>query len=70
MAYSVNDKVKKLFENEQALAVLEKYCPGISTDPSTPMAFGMAFKALKAFPQVGLDDAKLEAMEKELSAIE
>jgi hypothetical protein len=34
------------------------------------MCYGMALKALAAFPQVGLDAAKLDAIEKELSAIE
>jgi len=70
MAYSISDKCKKLVDNPQANAILEKYCPGITTDPSFPMAYGMAFKSLAAFPQVGLTPEKLKNMEAELSAIE
>ena len=69
MAFSVNDKCKKLIDDPRAKAVLEKHHPSLIADPTFPMCYGMAFKSLAAFPQVGMDQKMLDAIDAELKAI-
>ena len=63
MAFSVNDKVKKLVSDPRAKAVLVKHHPALVADPTFPMTYGMSFKSLAAFPQVGMGQEMLDAIE-------
>ncbi len=69
MAFSVNDKVKKLVDDPRAKAVLVKHHPALVADPTFPMTYGMTFKSLAAFPQVGMDQKMLDEIDAELKAI-
>ena len=70
---SVDDKIKKLMKNPEALAILEEYNPGISTEPQMKMVYGLTLRKLVGFPQAkaaGWTDEKLEECDKRLRAIE
>ena len=51
MALGRNSKIKDLMENPQAVEIIEKYLPGISTNASTKAAYGMSLSAFTKFPQ-------------------
>lgn len=69
MKFSVLSKVKDLYENDQARAVLEKYLPKLTRSPSFQMTFGMSFKTLCSFAQWNLPQEQLDAADQELRAI-
>ena len=70
MAFSVNDKVKKLVSDPRAKAVLEKHHPNLVKNSTFPMTYGMAFKSLAAFPQCNITPEMLAAIDADLQAIE
>lgn len=51
MAYTLDTTVGTLLDDAGAVKVVEKYAPGISTNPMIGMARGMTLKALLALPQ-------------------
>jgi hypothetical protein len=51
MAYTLDTTVGTLLDDTGAVKVVEKYAPGISTNPMIGMARGMTLKALLALPQ-------------------
>jgi hypothetical protein len=69
MAFSADSKLGELLANEKAKAILEKYLPGMSTNPQIGMAKGMSLKMIAAFPQAGITPDKLKAIVDELSKI-
>jgi hypothetical protein len=69
MAFSADTKLGELLANEKAKAILEKYLPGMSTNPQIGMAKGMSLKMIAAFPQAGINPDKLKAIVDELSKV-
>jgi len=69
MAFSGETKMKKLLANEDATKVLEKYLPGISTNPQTKLSFAYTLKQMAGFPQANISPETLEKMVEELSQI-
>lgn len=67
--YSIESTISELLANPKAKAVVEKYLPELSKSSSLSMIEGMALQDLAAFPQSGLDDAKLKAIQAELSQV-
>lgn len=51
MAYTLDTTVGTLLDDTGAVKVIEKYAPGISTNPMIGMARGMTLKSLLAMPQ-------------------
>ena len=51
MAYSLDTKVGEILNDTHAVEVLERYAPGISTNPMIGMATGMTLRAILAMPQ-------------------
>ena len=51
MAYTLQSKVGDLLKDQVAVKVLEKYAPGISTNPMIGLARGMAIETLLSLPQ-------------------
>ena len=49
--------------------MLVKHHPALVADPTFPMTYGMSFKSLAAFPQVGMGQEMLDAIEADLQAI-
>ena len=51
MAYSVDDKCKKLAKNPATAAIIAEYSPGFTTDPQMKMVMGLTLRKLASFPQ-------------------
>lgn len=51
MAYTLDTKVGDILDDTQAVDILEKYVPGISTNPMIGFAKGMTIRSLLEMPQ-------------------
>ena len=70
MAYSVDDKCKKLAKNPEAAAIISEYSPGFTTDPQMKMVMGLTLRKLASFPQAGDLSTHLDEIDERLKAIE
>ena len=68
--YSIDSKVKDLFRNEEAKKVMEKYFPGSTTNPQMKLCYGMTYRKVLAFPEVGSTPELLDKINQEFQAIE
>lgn len=69
MKFSVNSKMKELFEDQRAWAVVEKYIPRLTRTPTFRMTFGMSFRTLCQFSQWKLTAEQLAAADEELKKL-
>lgn len=69
MGFSVDSKVKEIYEDERARAVLEEFLPKLTRTPSFQMTYGMSFRTLSQFSQWKLTAEQLEAADQALRAI-
>lgn len=67
--YSVEYTVAELLKNPQAAEVLEKYLPGLSQSPELEMAKGLTLAQIAEYPQSGIDEEQLKALNAELAKI-
>ena len=70
MAFSLDSKVKEILKNPSAAAVLDRYCPGASKNPQMKLVGGLTLRKLASFPQSAYLQPHLEALDKELQAVE
>jgi hypothetical protein len=69
MALSRKSKLKEIFDNDSAYAILRKHIPSMDKDdPRMSAALGMAAQALLAFPQTKCPKEVREAFFEELEA--
>ncbi|MET0377676.1 MAG: tannase/feruloyl esterase family alpha/beta hydrolase [Spongiibacteraceae bacterium] len=68
-AFSTDNTFQELTGDPQAKAVLEKHIPNIVNDSRMSMAASMSLKQIGQFPQAGIDDAKLKAIDVDLAAL-
>ncbi len=72
MNYTLDSTLGDLLNNPQAAAVMEKYLPGVSTNPMVAMAKGMSLNMLLSMPQaaqMGLTKDKAQAMLTEINKL-
>jgi hypothetical protein len=65
MAFTLDTPLGTLLDHPQAKATIEKYFPGISTNPMVAMVKGMTINMVLSMPQaaqLGLTKEKAEAM--------
>ena len=70
MEFTLDSKFGTLLENEQAKAIIDKYLPGVSTNPMVAMVKGMTLKSILAMPQakqLGLTKEKVEKVLEEIN---
>lgn len=67
--FSKNSKLGDVIKDPEGCAVLEKYLPGISSDPNTKKGYGMKLKILFAMPATGVSRATLAQIDADLRAI-
>lgn len=67
--YSIESKVNELLANEQTKSIIDKYLPKLASSSHLSMIGSMSLKGLAAFPQAGLTDDKLKAIQVELTKI-
>ncbi len=72
MQFTLDTKFGTLLDNTQAKAIVEKYLPGVSTNPMVTLAKGMTLKALLATPQAaqfGITKEKVENVLTEINKV-
>jgi hypothetical protein len=70
MAYTLDTTLGAILDDPQARAVLDKYVPGISSNPIVAMGKGMSLKMILSMPQAaqfGLTKEKAEAILAEIN---
>lgn len=67
--FTENSKLGELLSNEEAVKVLEKHLPGISTSPMISMGKGFTLKQLSAIPQANIPDELISVILSDLSII-
>jgi len=70
MEFTLDSKFGTLLENPQAKAIIDKYLPGVSTNPMVAMIKGMTLKSILAMPQakqMGLTKVKVEKVLAEIN---
>ena len=70
MAFSLDSKVKEILKDSVAATVLDKYCPGASTNPQMKLVGGLTLRKLASFPQSAYLKPHLDDLDKELQSIE
>jgi hypothetical protein len=70
MAYNLQSKLGDLLKDAVAVKVLEKYAPGITTNPMIGLAKGMSLETLLGMPQVKQYGITKELVLKVLAEIE
>ena len=68
--FSIDSNLGDVVKNPAGLELLEKFVPGISTDPNAKMGHGMPIKVIFGMPQLGVPKEKLAELDKELRTIE
>ena len=51
MAYTLDTNIGEILKDKKAMEVLERYVPGLSTNPMLAMAEGMTLRSLLELPQ-------------------
>lgn len=69
VAYSIESTMADLVANPKTKAVLDKHVPGLSESPQLSMVQGMSLQQLAGFPQAGISEEHLQAMQRELGQI-
>jgi len=69
MAYSLDSTIGTILDDFDAVKILDKYIPGISTNPLIGMARGMTIGTVLNMPQAKQAGITKEAVEKVLAEI-
>lgn len=69
MAYTLDSTIGTILDDLNAVKILDKYIPGISTNPLIGMARGMTIGAVLNMPQAKQAGITKEAVEKVLAEI-
>lgn len=72
MAFTLDTKLGTLLDDPQAKAVLDKYLPGVSSNPMVAMAKGMSLNMILSMPQaaqLGLTKEKAEEILAEINKL-
>jgi hypothetical protein len=71
MAYTLDTKVGEILKDPEAVKVIERYAPGVSTNPMIGLAKGMALRAVVSMPQArqaGLTEEMIQKVLAEINA--
>lgn len=69
MEYTLDTKVGEILKDTRAVEVLERYAPGVSTNPMIGLASGMSLRAILAMPQAKQYGITEEMVQKVLTEI-
>ena len=69
MALTLDSTLKELMDNQEAVAILEKYSPGFTKNPMLKMGMGMKLTMCVKFPQAKMSEEHIKAFEEELKAL-
>jgi len=72
MKFTLDTQFGTLLDHPQAKTIIEKYLPGVSTNPMVGLVKGMTLKALLATPQAaqfGITKEKVETVLVEINKV-
>lgn len=69
MTLTADSTLKDIKADEKGKEILNKYIPGIWEEPRIKLAMRMSLNQMASFPQAGIDEQKLSAIESELKSI-
>ncbi len=69
MALTVESTIGALLNNEQAKAILDKHCPGMTSDPRLKMAMGMTLKQIMPLSRGKLTLSQIDAVREDLEKL-
>ncbi len=72
MAFTLDTPFGTLLDNPQAKPILDKYLPGVSSNPMVGMIKGMTLNTILTMPQaaqLGLSKDKVQAMLNEVNKV-
>ena len=69
MTYTLDTKVGEILKDTRAVEVLERYAPGVSTNPMVGMASGMTLRSILAMPQAKQYGITEEMVQKVLAEV-
>lgn len=73
MAYTLDTKIGDILKDPNAVKLLEKYAPGISSNPMIGLVKGMALRSLLPLPQAkqaGITEEMVNKVLVEINALE
>lgn len=69
MATTVESTMSVLLADERIKAILEKHCPGMTSDPMMKMAMGMTLKQIMPFSGGRVTTSIIEAISEDLAKL-
>ena len=67
--WSQDSKLGDLLNDPAPRAVIDKFVPGLSTDPQAKLGYGFTFKMVCSFAQTGVSKEKLAEIDTALQAL-
>jgi hypothetical protein len=71
MAYTLDTKVGELLKDPEAVKIIERHAPGVSTNPMIGLAKGMSLRSVVSMPQAkqaGLTEEMINQVLAEINA--
>lgn len=69
MAITVDSPMSALLADERVKTILDKHCPGMTSDPRMKMAQGMTLKQIMPFSGGRVTTSKIEAISEDLAKL-
>ncbi len=69
MGLTVESKLSDLLGNQSSREIVEKHCPGLSSDPRIAMAMNMTLKQIVPFSGGKLTSEMIEAVSQDLAKL-
>lgn len=69
MSFSVDSKLKDLLTDERAQAVLRKHFPNRGNDPRVQEVLYYSLRQIAYYPEAGISQEKLQAIDEDLKAL-
>ena len=69
MATTVDSPMSVLFADERVKTILEKHCPGMTSDPKMKMAMGMTLKQIMPFSGGRVTASIIEAISEDMAKL-
>jgi hypothetical protein len=70
MAINSKSKLKEILADPRAVAIIEEYKPGFSSDPQMGPVMGMRLNLLLNFPQSGFSEEDKQAIMAKIDALD
>jgi hypothetical protein len=69
MAFSVDSTLKDLIADDRAVEVLRKHFPNRRNDPRVQEVLYYSLRQIATYPEAGISQEKLQAVDKDLQAL-